>query len=846
VQSRPTRWVCEPYDVDVAERLAAGLGVSRPVGAVLARRGFARVEEAKRFLAAEERFDPLTLPGVPAACGLILAHLRRGSRIAVFGDYDVDGVCSTAMLVRALRALGGDPAWELPSRFDDGYGLSTPAVERLAARGTDLLVTVDCGITAAEQVAAARAAGVDVVVTDHHRPGDVLPDCVVVHPALAPDPAAAAPASGGSANASHAAATSPSAPASPAYGCPELCASGVVLKLAEALHAAVGGDPRAAEEDLDLAALATVCDLVPLRGENRRIVREGLVALGRTRKPGLRALMAVAAVAPAELTEHALGFRLGPRINAAGRMRRADAALELLLTEDGARADEVARELDLLNRDRQEAETRILFAAEAACLPQASQAAIVVAGEGWHPGVVGIVASRLVERWLRPCVAIALEHGSGRGSGRSISCYDLHAGLTACGSHLGRFGGHRMAAGVELDADAVEPFRRALAAHAGAALTPADLIPVERVDAVVPGGLLGLELAEELEALRPFGMGNPQPTLLVPAARFQHVTAMGEEGEHARFTLVTAGGARSRGVAFGSPPRVLAPASADNHDIALRLERNRWNGMVEPRVILRALCPTKPGELRVVGEDGSFWERVERAMHGRDRAAPATGIAGEPVDRRCEGFAGVAGDLFTSGAGVLVAVADVPRRRRGLEAIVAGLAEGGMAVASWAALAADPALLRSVEHVVALDPPPGGHAHPLLRAGPRAHLAWGPAESEFALLVYRTSLDLRPALTDAYRALRALPEDAGPEAVEEALAGNGRYPRTPETCALLLAVLSELELVEFDLDRRTCRVRDGIRADLERSSMYRACAARLAAIEHALEAELPHARVRAA
>ena len=400
MQARPTRWECPPYEVAVAERLAAGLGMSRIAGTILARRGFADVEEARRFLAAGERHDPLELPGAAAAGELILGHVRRGTRIAVFGDYDVDGVCSTAMLVRALRAAGADPLWELPSRFDEGYGLSAAAVERLAARGVGLLVTVDCGITAVEPVAAARAAGLDVVITDHHRPGPELPDCVLVHPALGTG-----------------------------YGCPELCASGVVLKLAEALQSLAGGDPRAAEEDLDLAALATVCDLVPLRGENRRIVREGLLALSRTRKPGLRALMAVAGVEPAELSEHHLGFRLGPRINAAGRMRRADAALELMLTEDEARAEEIARELDLLNRDRQEAETRILFAAEAACLPQASQAAIVVAGEGWHPGVVGIVASRLVERWRRPCVAIALDDGAGRGSGRSIAPYDLHAGL---------------------------------------------------------------------------------------------------------------------------------------------------------------------------------------------------------------------------------------------------------------------------------------------------------------------------------------------------------------------------------------------------------------------------------
>ncbi|MGH2803874.1 MAG: single-stranded-DNA-specific exonuclease RecJ, partial [Thermoleophilaceae bacterium] len=638
MQARPTRWACEPYEGAVAERLASGLGLSRPVGAILARRGFAEVEEARRFLAAEERHDPLTLPGAADASALILSHLRRGSRIAVFGDYDVDGVCSTAMLVRTLRALGGDPVWELPSRFDEGYGLSAAAVERLAARGVELLVTVDCGITAVDQVAAAKAAGLDVVVTDHHRPGIELPECVVVHPALG------AEAPGGV----------------PAYGCPELCAAGVVLKLSEALHGAAGGDPRAADEDLDLAVLGTVCDLVPLRDENRRIVREGLTALARTRKPGLRALMAAASVEPAELTEQALGFRLGPRINAAGRMRRADAALELLLTEDGARAQEVARELDLLNRDRREAETRILFAAEAACAPQAAQGAIVVAGEGWHPGVVGIVASRLVERWRRPCVVIALEDGAGRGSGRSISAYDLHAGLAACAGHLTRFGGHRMAAGVELQAEAVDPFRRALAAHAGGALAPEDLIPCERVDAVVPGGVLGLELAEELERLRPFGVGNAQPTLLVPAARFDRVTGMGEEGEHARFTLVTAGGARSRGVAFGSPPKALAQASADNHDIALRLERNRWNGMVEPRVILRALCPTRPGELRVLGEDGPFWERLRRALEPLDRpssvdllslglrnstvdAGQAAGGGGAggggPANHRREGFA---------------------------------------------------------------------------------------------------------------------------------------------------------------------------------------------------------------
>ncbi len=804
MDTRPSRWACAPYEVAAAQRLSEGLGLSTVLGALLARRGFTEVEDARRFLAAAERHDPGTLPGVAAACRLILDHVRRGSVIAVVGDYDVDGVCATAMLVRALRRLGGDPAWELPSRFDDGYGLSRAMVDRVAGRGVGLLVTVDCGITAVEPVAAAREAGLDVVVTDHHRPGEALPACILVHPAL-----------GG-------------------YGCPELCASGVVLKLSEALHEAAGLDPRAADEDLDLAALATVCDLVPLQDENRRIVREGLAALARTHKPGLRALMAVTGLEPGDVDERALGFRLGPRLNAAGRMRRADAALELLLTEDGRRAEEVARELDLLNRDRQEAETRILFAADAACLPQASAGAMVVAGEGWHPGVVGIVASRLVERWRRPCVVVALDGESGRGSGRSIAPYDLHAGLKTCSEHLQRFGGHRMAAGVELGADAVEPFRAALAAHAGAALAPEDLRPVERVDAVVPGGLLGLHLAEEIERLRPFGMGNPQPTLLVPAARFSQVAAMGEGGEHSRFTLVTAGGARSRGVAFRSPPRDLAPAQAESHDIALRLESNRWNGMVEPRVVLRALCPTRPGELRVLGEERSFWER---ALPGA--ASPGPRLSGPaPLDRRGEGFAGVAGDLLSSGESVLVAVADVSRRREGLESLVAGLADGVMAVADWDVLAATPGLLDEFDHLVALDPPQEGALDPLLRHGPRGHLAWGPAEAEFALLVWRAELELRPALTEVYRSLRSLPADASPEQVESALRGPGRHPRTPECCGRLLAVLCELGLIELS-GEGACRMLEARPTDLEQSEVYRAARRRLDAIERVLAPEVP-------
>jgi single-stranded-DNA-specific exonuclease len=811
MESRPSRWSCEPYDTAAAARLAAGLGVSPVVATVLARRGFRELEDARRFLAAEDRRDPFEIAGVRAACERVLGHVRRGSPIVVYGDYDVDGVCSTAMLVRALRRHGAAPSWELPSRFGEGYGLSADAVERLAARGAGLLITVDCGITAVEEVAAARAAGLDVIVTDHHRPGGALPDCPLVHPALGDHP------------------------------CPDLCAAGVVLKLSEALATLAGGDPREADEDLDLAALATVCDLVSLRGENRRIVREGLRAMSRTRKPGLRALMAVAALEPGEVSEQALGFRLGPRLNAAGRMQRADAALELLMTEESERAEEVARELDLLNRDRQEAETRILFAADAAFSAQASAAALVAVGEGWHPGVVGIVASRLVERWSRPCVVVALDGEAGRGSGRSVGAYDLHAGLAACAQHLRRFGGHRMAAGLEIEAGEVDPFRRALAAHAAGALSPADLLPVERVDAVVPGTALGLELAEELERLRPFGAGNPSPTLLVPAARVDSVAGMGEERKHSRFTLVT-GGARSRGVLFGAGPRSLAAANGEPHDLAVRLERNRWNGTIEPRVILRALCPTRAGPLRVLGEDEPFWVRAERELEG-DPPVPGApswigvamrtqgrtvdrGGAGGTVDRRGEGTAGVAGDLLSSGEPVLIAVADVPRRRESLERLLGGLAgPEGLAVASWTALAADPGLARGFHHVVAFDPP----AAPPALGEALLHLAWGPAEVEFAEAVWRSELELRPALRDAYRALRGAGAARG-EALRQALAGAGRFARSPEVCGRLLRVLRELGLIEYTdcaSGGPACALLDAPRTELERSPSYRAYRARL-------------------
>jgi single-stranded-DNA-specific exonuclease len=544
---------CAPEQV---ERLRRELGVSGALAQVLVRRGLAEPESAREFLTGAEEHPPQAFAGIEEAVGTIVAHVHAGSRITIHGDYDVDGICSTAVMVRTLRELGGDVDSYLPDRASDGYGLNIATVQRLAARGTRLLVTVDCAITAVEEVAAARELGMEVVVSDHHSPRSdgELPRAPIVHPALC------------------------------GYPCPELCATAVAYKLAQAVWAQMGRDPRELRRELDLVALATIADVVPLLGENRVLVKHGLRTLASTARPGLRALMAVAGVEQAKVGERAVGFALAPRLNAAGRLYRADAGLELILTEDPERAKSIARELDAANHERRDVETRIRFEAEAQMDALGERPAYVLAGEGWHAGVIGIVASRLVERSGRPVVMIALDGPSGKGSGRSVDAFDLLAGLTACAPHLVRYGGHRAAAGLEIERSRVAEFAQALAAHAELVLSQEDLVAVERVDAVVEGPDLGMALAEELQALAPFGRGNPGVSLMLADAVFADARAMGE-GKHVRFTVESAG-ARARAVAFGNGGR-LAVADGEPVQATFTLEVNEWNGVSEPRLVLR-------------------------------------------------------------------------------------------------------------------------------------------------------------------------------------------------------------------------------------------------------------------
>jgi single-stranded-DNA-specific exonuclease len=556
-------WTMRPCPRSEVRKLATALGVGEATAGVLARRGYGDSETARAFLAAEPPgHDPFLLGDVEAACARIRRTIEAGGRICVHGDYDVDGICATALAVTALRGLGADVQWHLPSRFEEGYGVSRETLTRLSRESCSLVLTVDCGITAVEEVADAKAAGLDVVVTDHHRPGETLPDCPIV-------------------------ATRPSD-----YPFPELCGTGVVFKLLEGLGA------EDLDRHLDLVALATVADVVPLLDENRALVAAGMRRLARTSKPGLRALMRVGGVDPAAVDTGAIAFRLAPRINAAGRLGHPGAALELLLTEDEAEAGRLAGELETLNRDRQVVEERILRDAirqvEAWSEPERRRLGYVIAGEDWHRGVIGIVASRLVERFHRPVVLIAgAEPGEDWvGSGRSVSAFDLHAALGACSHLLGRWGGHRAAAGLSIAPGNVEAFAEAFAEHAAGVLSPEDLRPVIPVDAVVRGSELTLGLCEELERLAPFGLGNPNVTLLAVGAELSDLAAVGE-GKHLRLA-VTAAGARSGAIAFGRGAALDRYRAPGRYDVAFKLAANHWNGTVTPQLVVRAIFETPP------------------------------------------------------------------------------------------------------------------------------------------------------------------------------------------------------------------------------------------------------------
>ena len=579
VRSRPRpRWIiAPPPDAATVAVLTAGLQLPEPVCQLLAVRGHRAVDGAKHYL--RPRLDHLHAPerlnGVARAADRLATAVRAGETVLVHGDYDVDGMCSTAIMVRVLRAVGGRVVPFIPDRLTDGYDLTGAGVRAAKTAGATVVLTCDCGTSAHGPVAALCEAGVDVIVSDHHLPGHGR-DVPVCHAVLNPN--------------------------APGTDYPDadrgLCAAGVAFKLALALVHALGESDALVWRQLDLVALATIADVAPLRGENRVLARYGLKLMAESPNVGLRALIRAAALDGKPLTAGRVGFILAPRLNAVGRLGSALRGVALLTTDDPHEANAIARELEELNRRRQELDRATLDAARRQLdrIDLDSTYGLVIAGDGWHPGVIGIVASRVVEETGRPAVLVAVENGVGKGSGRSIGAFDLHDALSACDARglFHRFGGHRAAAGVTLDAAKVPAFAEAFAAVARERLTTDQLVPELRVDLELPFGAVTDALEATLRHLEPHGIGNAAPVLAVRGARLAAPPRpIGSDG--VRLTFRTPDGAEVGAIGWGMLDRTDGLDVHTPVDVAFRLERDDYRGADRLQLRLADVVPARPG-----------------------------------------------------------------------------------------------------------------------------------------------------------------------------------------------------------------------------------------------------------
>jgi len=552
-------------DPSVVQRLQEELRLPAALCAVLAVRERTDPDEAKRFLrpAWDRLHDPSTLADGLAAARRIADAVRAGETILVHGDYDVDGICSTALLTRWLRHLGGTVEPFVPHRLRDGYDFGPAGLARAREVGASLIVTADCGSVAHDTVDEARGAGIDVVVTDHHTiSGEVPAANAVVNPNRTDCP----------------------------YPFKGLCGAGLAFKVCQLVGGELGADPEDLLCYLDLVALATVADLVPLQDENRILVRFGLRRFSQTHVPGVAALLEVSAVEAASVTAGNLGYTVAPRINAAGRIGESADALRLLLTEDADEASRLAAQLDATNRTRQSEDRRTLDEAleilEGSYDPQ-RDFGVVLAAEGWHPGVIGIVASRVVERIHRPAVLLALGEDGGRCSARSIPGFHLYDALAVCAPLLRRFGGHKQAAGMDVDLERVDEFRHAFNAEAERRLEGRVPRPTLRTDLVLDLAEADLGLVHWLEYLGPHGMGNPRPVFLGRAVYLEKAREVG--AGHLKVSLRQGAhvlDAIGFGLAVGHPPDELTDGP---YDVAFRLERNEWRGVARVQANLVGL-----------------------------------------------------------------------------------------------------------------------------------------------------------------------------------------------------------------------------------------------------------------
>jgi single-stranded-DNA-specific exonuclease len=551
------RWIIpEPPDPAAVARLQQELHLPEPLCRFLAARGLADIDGAKIYLRPrlDQLHDPCLMLDLDRAVERLDRAIRDGEQILIHGDYDVDGICSTTLMTRTLRSVGASVIPFIPRRIEDGYDLGSAGVDAALRAGAKVVLTCDCGTSAHEPVRALQEAGIDVIISDHHLPSGVLPSAYAVLNPKRPG------------------CTSPDR---------DLAAVGVAFKLAMALVRKRGGNENAVYRMLDLVALATIADIAPLRGENRVLARYGLRMLNETQNVGLRALIRAAGLADRQITAGRVGFILAPRLNAVGRLGHAIRGVELLLTEDENKANAIARDFEELNERRQEVDRATLVRARELLSTVELEATygLVLAEEGWHPGVIGIVASRIVEEFGRPTVLVALEGETGKGSGRSISAFDLHDGLSNCRDLLLRFGGHRSAAGITIDRSQLPAFAARFNAIARERLTPEDLVPELRADLEVSLGELSLQLESLLRHIEPCGVGNPSPVLV---ARQVSVAApprvVGREQEHLKLRLADQDGVQIEALGWGMAARATEVEQGATLDVAFRLESDEWNG----------------------------------------------------------------------------------------------------------------------------------------------------------------------------------------------------------------------------------------------------------------------------
>jgi single-stranded-DNA-specific exonuclease len=553
--------------VEKAAHLAAALKVPAAFAATLVSHGIETVEEAAGFLAPDRSklHDPTLLPDMDEALSRLRSAVGRRERVFVCGDYDVDGITSIVLVKRCLEAGGLEVGFYVPNRLVEGYGLSETGVRAAKECGAGLIVTVDSGITGHAEIALARELGVDVIVTDHHEPQDTLPDALAVVDPKRRDSE---------------------------YPFKHLAGVGVAYKMMEGLARYHRDVAHAVEENLDLVAVGTVADIVPLTGENRILTTLGLDKLRVTTNPGLRALMEVAGVESVEARAPHIGFALGPRLNAAGRLGDASIGVDLLTTDDFDNASAIARKLDTENKKRRELEKHVFDDATRMIdetVELAERRSIVLWSSGWHPGVVGIVASRIAKRYNRPTILLSVADGWCKGSGRSIPGFDLHAAIAECRDCVESFGGHRHAAGVSLSEDRLERFGECVERAVASVLRPSDLVPVMEIDALVSLSECDFELVHMTKKLRPFGAGNPEP--IFGTRNLKLISAKAVGNGHLKMTV--AEGDRSMdAIGFGMGD-ALGELRGGGGVVALAyvLEENTWRGVTNLQLRLKDVQP---------------------------------------------------------------------------------------------------------------------------------------------------------------------------------------------------------------------------------------------------------------